>query len=106
MARTKGSKNKITTSIKEAVNQAFKHVNGKDNAGLIKLARDEPKIFYTLVGRCIPPEQVSLAVTVAFDLGQAMLDAQQRKDQLIDVTPTMPVDSDEIAKPLITIDKE
>ena len=106
MARTKGAKNKITTSIKEAVNQAFKHVNGKDNAGLIALAKSEPKVFYSLVSRCIPPEQVSLAVNVAFDLGQAMIDAQQRKTELIDVTPTTPIDSVEIPNPLITIDKE
>jgi hypothetical protein len=105
MARTKGAKNKITTSIKEAVNQAFKHVNGKDNAGLIALAKSEPKVFYSLVSRCIPPEQVSLAVTVAFDLGQAMIDAQQRKESMIDVTPTTPIDV-EIAKPLKVIDKK
>ena len=120
MGRTKGSQNLMTRQIKEAVEHAFRSVNGKRNAGLIALAKNEPKVFYSLVARCIP---ATVAVDVqhhVVDLGKAMIVASetlaainqqiQDKVQLIDITPVkVTVNTSEpetpISKPLELNDK-
>lgn len=50
--RPKGSANKTTTAIKEAVVEAFEKAGGVDY--LVKLASADPKTFCGLVGRVIP----------------------------------------------------
>lgn len=50
--RPKGSANKTTTAIKEAVVEAFEKAGGVDY--LVKLASEDPKTFCGLVGRVIP----------------------------------------------------
>tara|TARA_R110000822_G_scaffold257046_1_gene382715 strand:+ start:1241 stop:1558 length:318 start_codon:yes stop_codon:yes gene_type:complete len=102
MARTKGAQNKMTRDIKSAVEQAFKTINGKNNAGLIQLAKDEPKVFYSLVARCIPAA-VAVSVTHQFDLGNAMIEAHENQQRLnamqtIEQIPETPTTH----KPLIT----
>ena len=102
MARKHGDVNKMTRDIKSAVEQAFKTVNGKNNAGLVKLAKDEPKVFYALVARCIPAA-VAVSVEHSFDLGSAMIAAHENQERLnapvtIDAIPETPTTH----KPLIT----
>ncbi len=106
MARTKGAQNKMTRDIKSAVEQAFKTVNGKNNAGLIKLASDEPKVFYSLVARCIPAT-VAVSVEHSFNLLAAMNEANNNAQRLNDASNTIDVTPELLntPKPLITKDK-
>ena len=99
MARTKGSKNKMTIAVKDAIEHAFKKVNGKNNAGLIKLADEHPAIFYGLVSKCIPAA-VSHELKVTIDLGLAIQqnEANLQRLNVIDITPSPTID----ANPLIT----
>ncbi len=50
--RTKGTPNKTTASVKEAIAAAFDEVGGKDY--LVQVARSEPKVFCTLLGKLLP----------------------------------------------------
>lgn len=50
--RPKGASNKITRDIKEAVARAFEKVGAEDY--LVKVAREDPKTFCSLLGRVIP----------------------------------------------------
>tara|TARA_R110000751_G_scaffold291097_2_gene397902 strand:- start:55 stop:357 length:303 start_codon:yes stop_codon:yes gene_type:complete len=89
MARTKGSKNKLTLAVKDAVERAFEKVGGEEY--LVWLSREHPQSFVTLISKCIP-QQAVLSVEHSVDLGAAMLLAHQRLDQLnekkvIDITP-------------------
>ena len=52
--RVKGSKNKITKAVKQAVLDAFNEVGSSDY--LVKIARADPKTFCGLLGRVIPQE--------------------------------------------------
>lgn len=53
--RKAGSRNKITLSMKKAIEQAFWDNDGI--AWLGELMREEPKVFATLLLRLIPQEQ-------------------------------------------------
>ena len=79
MARTKGSQNKITIAVKDAVEQAFNTVN-RDGKYLVNLANDHPAVFCSLVSRCIPTA-VAVDIKHTLDLGAAMLEASQRLQQ-------------------------
>jgi hypothetical protein len=50
--RPKGSPNKTTRAIREAVVEAFDKAGGVDY--LVSLAQTDPKTFCTLIGRVIP----------------------------------------------------
>lgn len=50
--RPKGSPNKITTSIKEAIVEAFDKSGGVEY--LVKVAEEDPKTFCGLLGRALP----------------------------------------------------
>lgn len=52
MGRPKGSANKTTRAIKDAITEAFEKAGGVDY--LVKLADSDPKTFCTLVGKVIP----------------------------------------------------
>ena len=52
--RVKGSKNKITKAVKQAVLDAFNEVGSSDY--LVKIARADPKTVCGLLGRVIPQE--------------------------------------------------
>jgi hypothetical protein len=52
--RPKGSGNKITRTIKEAIALAFDEVGGKEY--LVKVAGEDPRTFLGLVARVIPTE--------------------------------------------------
>jgi hypothetical protein len=50
--RVKGTPNKLTRDLKEAIMNAFEKVGGEDY--LVWLARAEPRAFATLVGKVLP----------------------------------------------------
>ena len=54
--RPKGIPNKLTTSVKEAILEAFNRAGGADY--LVGVAKDDPRTFCTLVGKVIPTEIV------------------------------------------------
>lgn len=54
--RPPGVKNKLTTSVKEAILEAFNRAGGADY--LVGVAKDDPRTFCTLVGKVIPTEIV------------------------------------------------
>lgn len=52
--RTKGTPNKTTAQVKEAILRAFEKVGGASY--LEKVAQEDPKTFCTLLGRVLPTE--------------------------------------------------
>ncbi len=54
--RKKGTPNRITGVVKEAVLEAFETVGGAEY--LVRLADEEPRVFATLLAKCIPQEVV------------------------------------------------
>lgn len=52
--RKKGTPNKITGAVKAAVLEAFEAVGGAEY--LVRLADEEPRVFATLLAKCIPQE--------------------------------------------------
>jgi hypothetical protein len=50
--RPKGSQNKATAALKDAILNAFTQVGGE--AYLVTIARDDPKTFCTLLGKVLP----------------------------------------------------
>lgn len=89
--RPKGSKNKNTNEIREAIAKAFHNVNRKGY--LEDMAYKQPAAFMGLVAKVIPNE-VKLDVSHNINLGDAMIQAAERLKALqhddatlIDVTP-------------------
>jgi hypothetical protein len=67
--RKKGTPNKVTKDVREAIINAFDMVGGADY--LVKIAKEDPKAFCTLLGKTVPvkvggdeqnPIQISLTV--------------------------------------------
>ena len=52
--RAKGTPNKMTIKVKEAILHAFDEVGGP--AYLVKVAKEDPKVFCTLLGKVLPTE--------------------------------------------------
>ena len=52
--RVKGTPNKVTASVKQALTEAFERKGGVPS--LLKWAEDEPTAFYQLWGRLAPAE--------------------------------------------------
>jgi len=86
MARTKGAIGRMNRDMKECIELAFQKSGGIDY--LMKVAAEDHKTFCGLLARIVPAS-VAVSISHKFDLGQAMLDAQDRKAKLIDVTPTL-----------------
>ena len=66
--RKRGTPNKSTAALKEAVLKAFDEVGGVEY--LVRLANDDPRTFCSLLGRVIPTEaslQVDASLTAATD---------------------------------------
>jgi len=109
MPRKPGSPNKITRTVKDAVERAFNSVN-HDGEYLIHVARSDPKTFLAIVARCIPAAVAVNVSTHAINLGREMLLAQEKLKQfnrlehkVIDITPETP--APDTVKPLISKDK-
>lgn len=52
--RAKGVPNKLTRTIKEAIEQAFEQVGGPDY--LATMAKEQPAAFMTLLGKVLPTQ--------------------------------------------------
>lgn len=52
--RPKGSQNKLTKTVKQAVLDAFEELGGAD--WLVSVGRKDPKTFSQLLAKCIPAE--------------------------------------------------
>lgn len=52
--RQKGVPNKLTRTIKQAIEHAFEQVGGADY--LVLMARDQPTAFMTLLGKVLPTQ--------------------------------------------------
>lgn len=55
--RPKGSRNALTMTVKDALQEAFLQAGGI--AWLVKLAQEEPKAFATLLSKLVPQEQAA-----------------------------------------------
>ena len=79
MARTQGAIGKINKDMKEILHLAFQRAGGVDY--LVRQAEAEPKAFMALLGKIVPNE-VRLDVSVALNLGAAMVENQLNLDRL------------------------
>lgn len=52
--RKKGSPNKLTAVVKDAILNAFQEVGGKSY--LVRVAEEDPRAFCTLLGKILPSE--------------------------------------------------
>ncbi len=52
--RQRGTPNRVTAQVKDAILAAFDEVGGKDY--LVEMARAEPKAFLTLLGKLVPAQ--------------------------------------------------
>jgi hypothetical protein len=67
----------LTPEIKDGILEAFERVGGVDY--LVELAKVDPPTFCRLLGAIIPSEiKADIRTTHTLDLGQAMIDANQR----------------------------
>lgn len=71
--RQKGTPNRITRTIREAIEQAFHEVGGP--RFLTKLAQDDPRAFSSLLARLIP---MQVQAEAKLDLGEAILQARRQ----------------------------
>jgi hypothetical protein len=71
------AKRLITPEIKDGILEAFEQAGGVDY--LVELAKVDPPTFCRLLAAVIPSEiKASVTTTHKLDLGQAMIDADQR----------------------------
>ena len=67
----------LTPEIKDGILEAFEKAGGVDY--LVEIARRDPPTFCRLLAAIIPSEiKASVTATHTLDLGQAMIDANQR----------------------------
>ena len=65
--RVKGTPNKTTTALKDAIMNAFEKVGGEDY--LVVVAKKDPKTFCTLLARVLPLEiQAKVDGTIAINI--------------------------------------
>ena len=81
----KGSPNKITVAVREAVENSFRRVNNGKKPYLEWLAYEHPSAYVTLVSKCIP-SAVAIDIKHTLDLSAAMHAASLNADT-IDISP-------------------
>ena len=86
MARTFGSKGKITGDVRDALLKSFHRGGGE--RWLSRLMMTDARTYCSLLSRCIPNE-ILATVSGTIDLGAAMITAQNRLDAqpMVDITP-------------------
>lgn len=73
--------NRIKPEIKAGILQAFEKVGGVDY--LVEIAKCDPPTFCRLLAQVIPTEvKAEINTRHVFDLGQAMLEANQRVEAI------------------------
>jgi hypothetical protein len=71
------AKRLLTSEIKDGILEAFEQVGGVEY--LVEIARRDPPTFCRLLAAIIPSEiKASVTTTHTLDLGQAMIEADQR----------------------------
>ncbi len=71
------AKRVLTPEIRDGILEAFERVGGVDY--LVELAKVDPPTFCRLLAQLIPAEiKADINTTHTIDLGQAMIDANQR----------------------------
>ena len=80
MARKKGDVNRLTKTVKEAVEFAFTKVNEENY--LIWLSREHPNAFVSLVSKCIPQQATLSVQNTVIDLAAMMEQANINADRL------------------------
>jgi len=70
--RKKGTPNKTTAALKDAIMNAFTEVGGQKY--LVTVAKDDPKTFCTLLGRVLPAE---INANVNGEVGLRIIEALQ-----------------------------
>ena len=76
--RPLGSKGKLPTDVKQALLEAFRRLNGGDPAGwFLELSEKNPKVFASLLARCIPQE-VTATVSVNANLENILVAGRSR----------------------------
>jgi hypothetical protein len=83
---------KFNQDMKEAIYRAFHELGGKEY--LVSVGKEDPRTFLGLVAKVIPAE-LQVTGQVAIDLGLAMLQAEQRLNDMrtidaLDVTLEQP----------------
>lgn len=73
--RQKGTPNRITASIREAITQAFDLAGGTEY--LVRVAKENPAVFCTLIGKVIPAH---VELTVNETLADRVKRAKDRLD--------------------------
>lgn len=101
MGRPKGSKNKNTLKIKDAMMRAFHRAGGEDY--LYELSKTDKPLFVGLLTKIIPSE-VQVSGNILIDIGNAMIEAEARQKQL-DATRSEIIDVTDSVKVLETKDK-
>lgn len=66
MGRPKGAVNKVTKTLREAIESSFEKVGGDDY--LVKMAREQPAAYMTLLGKVLPAHMNIKAETGKFEL--------------------------------------
>lgn len=73
--RSKGTPNRTSSAVKQAILQAFEQVGGTDY--LVRVAHDDPKTFVALLGRVLPKD-VRAEVSSAADIGERIREGRRR----------------------------
>lgn len=66
MGRPKGAVNKVTKTLREAIESSFEKVGGTDY--LVKMAHEQPASYMTLLGKVLPAHMNIKAETGKFEL--------------------------------------
>lgn len=66
MGRPKGAVNKVTKTLREAIESSFERVGGADY--LVKMANEQPASYMTLLGKVLPAHMNIKAETGKFEL--------------------------------------
>ena len=74
--RPKGSPNKLTRQVKEAIYQAFQGVGAQRY--LRRVAREDPRVFCTLLGKLVPHE---VSGSIGLNSHEEALDELERRLQ-------------------------
>lgn len=66
MGRPKGAVNKVTKTLREAIEASFEEVGGTEY--LVKMATEQPASYMTLLGKVLPAHMNIKAETGSFEL--------------------------------------
>ena len=80
--RPKGTPNKVTAAVKDAILHAFDKAGGEDY--LVEVAKDDPRTFCTLLGKVLPMETKIVGDEYPHTLEISWLPAQTDTGEVIE----------------------